>query len=439
MLALVGPALARPADAPRQEGGTVAIVNARLATIADAEPVDGGTLVIADGRIAAAGRAVPVPAGARVIDAAGRWVTPGLFAGFSRLGLIEVDSVADAVDSGAPASPFSAAIDVAPGINPSAPSIAITRIEGVTRAVVAPTAARAIFGGQGAIIGLGTGADPVMPGHAFQFVELGERGAELAGGSRGAALAEFRNAMREAGAVARDAGGREGGWTRDSILPELDAEALVPVVTGRMPILIHVERASDVRTVLRLKREFPRLRPVLVGASEGWLVAPEIAAAGVPVVTSALNNLPSRFETLAATQSNVGRLVDAGVTVALGLIDDDEGRQVRLLPQHAGNLVALTRVPGASGLTHAQALAALTQAPAAIFGLAGELGTLERGKRADVVVWDGDPLELSSAPVALFIDGAEIPLTSRQTELRDRYLPLVRQAPATGGAPAATR
>lgn len=421
------------AAAQGQRRGAIAIVNARLATVARPDPIEGGTLLIEDGRIAAAGRGVAVPAGAEVVDAAGRWVTPGFIAGFSRLGLIEVDSVDDAVDAGAAASPFSAAIDVAPAINPSAPGIAITRIEGVTRAVVAPQAARRLFGGRGTLIRLGPGDDLTMPGHSFQFAELGERGAELAGGSRGAAVAEFRNALREAAAYARDPRSKEGGWTRDSILPALDAEALAPVAAGRMPILIRAERASDIRNVLNLKAEFPLLRPVVVGASEGWLVARELAAAGVPVIASALNDLPARFETVAATQSNVGRMVAAGVTVAIGLIDDDDGHQVRLLPQHAGNLVAVARVPGATGLRHAQALALLTSAPAAIFGLSGELGTLEAGKRADVVIWDGDPLELSSAPVAVYIDGSEIPLVSRQTELRDRYLPSVRAASPPAG------
>jgi imidazolonepropionase-like amidohydrolase len=173
--------------------------------------------------------------------------------------------------------------------------------------------------------------------------------------------------------------------------------------------------------VLALRREFPRLRLVLVGATEGWTVADRIAAAGVPVIANALNDLPASFEQLAATQSNVGRLQDAGVRVSIGMINDDETRQLRVTKQLAGNLVALGRVPGANGLSWGQALAAITSGPAEALGLGGEIGSLRAGRRADVVMWDGDPLENDSAPVLVMIDGIQQPLETRQTKLRDRY------------------
>ena len=181
------------------------------------------------------------------------------------------------------------------------------------------------------------------------------------------------------------------------LLTRFDAAALVPVLQGRQLLLVHVERASDILQVLALKREFPRLRLVLVGATEGWTVADRIAAARVPVIANALNDLPATFEQLAATQSNVGRMRAAGVTVALGMINDDEARQVRLARQQAGNLVAVGRVPGASGLSWGEALAAITSGPAEAVGLGGEIGSLRPGRRADVVIWDGDPLENGSA------------------------------------------
>ena len=401
---------------------TIAITNAKLATGTGAAPVDGGTVVVRDGRIVAVGAGIAAPAGAQVIDAQGRWVTPGLIGGFTRLGLVEVDAVGESNDTEADESPFNASIDVAPGLNPRSVNIPINRIEGVTRAVVAPSAGASVFAGQGTIIHLGDADDVVMRPRAFQFVELGERGASLAGGSRSAAFADFRNGLKEAQDYARNPGGYEGGKDRDAILTRADAAALVPVVQGRVPVVVHAERSSDILRILDLKREFPALKPVLVGASEGWMVADRIAKAGVPVVASALNNLPARFEMLGSTQSNVGRLVAAGVKVALGMIDDDDGRQVRLLPQHAGNLVALGKLPGAAGVSHAQALSLITKSPAEIFGLT-DLGTLEVGKRADVVVWDGDPLELASAPTTVMIDGRQVPMVSRQTKLRDRYMP----------------
>ena len=418
LLGVAALALAVPATAQ-----TVAITNAKIATGTGAAPIDGGTIVISNGRIMSVGRG-DAPAGAQLLDAQGRWVTPGIIGGFSRLGLLEVDAVDQSNDaaSGDDANVFNAALDVTPGLNPRSVNIPINRIEGITRAVVAPNAGNSVFAGQGAIISLADADDIAVRPRAFQFVELGEAGAKISGGSRSAAHAVFRNGLREAQAYARNPASYEGGTDRGSILTRLDAAALVPVVQGRIPALIHVERASDILRVIELRGEFPALKLILVGVSEGWMVADKLAAAGVPVVASAMNNLPARFEMLGATQSNVGRMVKAGVKVALGMIDDDDGRQIRLLPQHAGNLVAVGRLPGGTGVSPEQALMLMTSAPAEIFGMT-DVGTLEVGKRADVVIWDGDPLELATAPVAVMIDGRQVPLTSRQTKLRDRYMP----------------
>jgi imidazolonepropionase-like amidohydrolase len=436
---------------------TIAITGGTVALGDGSAPIRGGTVVIRDGRIVAAGQ-VGVPAGATVIDAAGKWVTPGLVAGFSRVGLVEVDAVDATNDASATGSPFSAALDVAPAINPRAASIAITRAGGVSRAVVAPITARNIFAGQGAIIDLGEDLQPITRARAFQFVEFGEQGAEEAGGSRASAHALFRNALREArdlsGGRTGVAGGQGGEGQRnaadqrdlpleevpdsrllrtatdrpnDVLLTRFDAAALVPVLQGRQPLLVHVNRASDIVNVLALKREFPNLRLVLVGAGEGWLVADRIAAARVPVIATALTNLPESFERLAATQSNIGRMAAAGVLVGIGMINDDEARQVRLTTQLAGNLVALTRVPGATGLSWGDAFAAITSRPAEAFGLGGEIGSLRAGRRADVVIWSGDPLELTSEVEQMLIDGVRQPLETRQTKLRDRYRDLQRR------------
>jgi imidazolonepropionase-like amidohydrolase len=205
------------------------------------------------------------------------------------------------------------------------------------------------------------------------------------------------------------------------LLTRFDAAALVPVRQGRQLLLVHVERASDILQTLALTREFPRLRLVLVGAAEGWRVADRIAAARVPVIANALTDLPGRFEQLAATQSNVGRMRAAGVEVAIGMINDDEARQVRVSTQYAGNLVGIGRVPGHTGLDWNAAFAAITSAPAEALGLGGEIGSLRPGRRGDVVIWDGDPLELSTGVEAVWIDGVRQSLENRQTRLRDRY------------------
>lgn len=409
-------ALAMPAAAQ-----TVAITNAKVVIGDGAGPVEGGTVVISDGRVVAAGAGVAAPAGARVVDAGGRWVTPGIFAGFTRMGIVEIDAVEGTNDAAAATSPFNAALDVAPAVNPKSSPLAINRLEGVTRAVVAPDNSKgSIFAGQGAIIDLGADMGPVARPRAFQFMEYGEAGARAAGGSRPAAYAMLKNALFEVRDYVRNpAGFADRG--KDALLTRADAEALAPVVQGRVPLLVHVERASDILTILALKREVPTLRLVLVGASEGWTVAREIAAAGVPVIASALVDLPESFEQLAATQSNIGRMKAAGVLVGIGTINQDEARQARWEKQYAGNLVALRRVPGASGLEWGEAFATITSRPAEALGLGDEFGSLKPGRRGDVVIWDGDPLEIGTSAVNVFIDGVEQPMTSRQTRLRDRY------------------
>ncbi|MFD1611693.1 amidohydrolase family protein [Sphingomonas tabacisoli] len=399
---------------------TIAITGGTVALGDGSAPVQGGTVVIRDGRIVAAGPGVGVPAGARTIDATGKWVAPGFVAGFSRVGLVEVDAVDPTNDTQARNSPYSAAIDVEPGINPRVSAIAVSRLGGVTRAIVAPTATHSIFAGQGAVIDTAVHPDAVTVPRAFQFAELGEDGAQAAGGSRPAAYLQFRSSLAAAQRYARNPAGYNGD-SKDALLNRADAAALVPVVTGKMPLLVHVESGNDIRNVLKLKREFPALKLVLVGAAEGWTVARDIAAANVPVIANALTDLPAAFETLAATQSNIGRMKQAGVRVSIGMNGDDEARQARYAPQYAGNLVALTKIPGAAGLSWGDALAAITSAPADALGLAGEIGSLRAGRRADVVLWDGDPLELSSHAERVWIDGVEQPMVDRQTKLRDRY------------------
>jgi imidazolonepropionase-like amidohydrolase len=204
-----------------------------------------------------------------------------------------------------------------------------------------------------------------------------------------------------------------------------DVEALLPVLSGAQSLMVHVERASDILEVLKLKGRYPALRPVLVGAREAWLVAAQIARAGVPVITHSLYDLPDDFEGLAASRNNVGHLQAAGVTVVLGPLGGVGGTTPVNLPGYAGNAVGQGTVPGGKGLTKGQALASITANPARVLGLA-DTGTLEVGKRADIVLWDGDPLELMSSPVAVWIDGAAQPMTSRQTLLAQRYKALGR-------------
>lgn len=425
-LLLAGTTLpARAADAPAAlPSGDFAITNATIAIGDGSAPIPRGTVVVRGGKIVAAGPSAAVPAGTPVIDGTGKWVTPGIVTALTDLGLVDVGAVDESNDSYAGTARFSAGLDVSVAIDPDAPPVAISRASGITRAGVAPVAANAIFAGQGAVIDLAQNGPHTIQPRAFQLVELGERGSDLAGGSRVAAQALLRNALREARELAQRKPGRTAdtdtpGQPADALLTRADASALIPVVTGKQPLFVHVERAADIRSVLALGKEFPALRLVIVGAGEGWRVAGELAQAKVPVMASALADLPNTFETLAATQSNVGRMTAAGVKVAIGGFHDND--QPRYAPQFAGNLVGLTRVPGATGLSWGQALAAITSIPADILGESAAFGSLKPGLAADVVIWDGDPLEVASAPVTIYIDGKLQSLVNHQSRLRQRY------------------
>ncbi|PKB14164.1 imidazolonepropionase-like amidohydrolase [Novosphingobium kunmingense] len=393
----------------------MAITNARLVIGDGTAPIDGGTVVVRAGKVVAAGAGVAVPPGVKVVDAGGKWVTPGLVLAITDLGLVDVGAVDASNDSGAAKSPFNAALDISAAINPAAQPIAVARANGVTRAFVAPLGTDAIFGGQGAVIDLGSDPRPITAARAFQYVEMGEAGARLAGGSRSSTYSVLRNALDEAREIALAPTGPR---RDDVLLTRRDAAALVPVVTGRQTLLVHAERAADIRAILSLKTDFPALKLGIVGAAEGWLASADLAAAGVPVFADPLNDLPDQFETLGATQSNMGRMAAAGVRVAVGKLDGNSPT----LAQYGGNLVALTRVPRAIGLTWDKAFAAISSGPAEALGLGDRIGSLRAGRAGDVVIWSGDPLEVTSGVVKVFIDGVEQPLQTHQSRLRDRYL-----------------
>jgi imidazolonepropionase-like amidohydrolase len=434
---------------------TIAISGGTVALGDGSEPIPNGMVVIQDGKVIAAGNVrMKLPADTQVIDATGRWVTPGIVAGFSRLGLADVDLSAEGADDTTANGPFNASVDASTEINPLDTTIAVNRADGVTRALVAPQAGKSIFGGQGAVIDTGADMNAVTAARKFQFVELGQSGAEKAGGSRGSAQVFFRNALREASELRRFATpissaraeaptgleqpivhnpnesreyGPDARRSQDVLLTRFDAAALVPVLQGRQYLLVHAERASDILQVLALKRQFPALKLVIVGGTEGWTVADQIARAGVPVIASAVNDLPATFEQIAATQSNVGRMRAAGVQVSIGMIDDNDTRSLFMERQYAGNLVGLQRIPGATGVSWGEALAMITSKPAEAIGMGSEIGSLAPGRRADVVIWSGDPLEGLSAAEQVFIDGVKQPLETHQSRLMERYRDLQRR------------
>lgn len=410
-------ALAVAAPAAAQD---VAIINARLVIGDGSAPIEGGTVVVRGGKVVAAGAGIAAPDGIEGVDAEGRWVTPGIVAAFSRVGLVEVDAVTGANDRSALRSRFSAGLDIAPALNPMGSPVAVNRAAGVTRAIVAPGESSNLFAGQGAVVDLGDDMDMVTKARALQFVAFGEKGSAKAGGSRSATFLLFREQLLAARSYARNPAALAE-WGNNAMLQRADVEALVRVIDGTTPLFVRVDRASDILNVVKLKAEIPAMKLVLVGATDGWLVARELAAARVPVLLSPLSDLPDSFERLAATQSNAGRLKAAGVDVSVGVFDDDDAHKMGYATQYAGNLVGLARVPGASGLSWDQAFASISSAPARAVGMEGSIGSLRPGRVGDVVIWDNDPLELGSRPTAIWIDGKRQSLTTRQDRLRDRY------------------
>lgn len=389
----------------------IAITNAKVWTGTDAGTLENANIYIADGQIAGLGVNFAPPSGTELIDAQGNWVTPGIFSPFSRTGIVEVGAEDSTNDTNAAGSPFSVALRAADGFNPAATPIDVTRIEGVTRIAVAPSTGSSMIAGQGFLADTSGDADSISDDRAFIFIDLGEGGAGLAGGSRPAAWAALRGAFADA----RGYPGRFMAHNEGDTLTRADAQAFGQAVRGQQLILIAAHRASDLRLVMALKQENPNLNLAIVGADEGWIVADDLAAADIPVIIDPFQNLPASFSQLGATSKNAERLIAAGVTTAFAHLGDN-GHQARLVLQSAGNAAA-------NGVSFDDAMAAMTTAPAEIFGVENS-GTLARGSIADLVIWDGDPLEVASAPIAIFIDGEAQSLESRQTKLRDRYLDL---------------
>lgn len=400
-------ALATPAAAE-----TVLVRGGRVVTNAGAV-LEQGDVLFANGRIVSVGRTVAAPAGARIVDAAGKWVTPGAIAAMSEIGLSEISGSGAPNDATLTGPLVSAAADAGRAFDPAASAVAITRLEGVTRAVIAPSNTGTIFAGIGALVTMNGAADSVQKGQLFELVELGETGADRAGGSRAALWPYLEAALKDAREYpARYASGQGG-----AVLSEIDARALKPFALGQGLFMVRTERASDIRELIRFKRANPTLKFVIHGGAEAWMVAGELAKAKIPVIVDPMVNLPDKMEKLGARLDNAALLDRAGVAVIIapspGTVD---AQQARLVFQLAGNAVA-------NGMDWDRAFRAITRAPADAFGVGGEVGTLAPGRLADVVIWDGDPLEVMSAPAAVFIAGEEMALVSRQTRLRDRYNP----------------
>ena len=400
----------------------VAITGAEI-HIGDGTKIAKGTVVVgADGKIAAVGASVAAPSGAKVVDGSGKVLTPGLIDVGTSIGLMEIWAVAHARDGDAgpldsPTDPNRSAFRASDAFNPMNIALPVARAGGVTGIVSHPWGG--LIAGQPVYAELGgaqLGHARIVNDAAGMTVALGRRGASAAGGSRGSAMLMFREALEDARFWRANRGAFDQGRSRDLNQSRLDAQALNAAVDATKRFYISVDRASDILAVLALAAD-NNLQIALVGAAEGWLVARQIAAAKVPVVIQPMANLPSSFDALGMRADNAALLVDAGVTVAISTFDSHGAGRLRYM---AGNAVR-------AGMEHSEALAAITSAPAAIAGVDGDVGTIAVGKRANLALWAGDPLEIATALDGLWVAGQQVSTRSRMDDLFDRYRTLPRR------------
>jgi imidazolonepropionase-like amidohydrolase len=394
---------------------TIAITGGKVFPVSG-PAIEGGTVIITNGRITAVGSNIAIPAGAQRIDATGKWVTPGFINSSTQLGVIEVSQVSNTRDMTARGQDnIAAAFTVWEGLNPNSVMLAPARKEGITSFVVLP--AGGLVSGQAALLDLvpGTTTDMIIKAPVAMVAEVGNP-SSAGVSSRGELIVKLRELLEDTKFFQTRRDAFERAQTREFAASRLDLQAMIPVVEGRMPLLITVDRASDIDAAMRLGRDF-NLRIMIGGGAEAWMMADKLAAARIPVFTGAMNNIPGGFAALGQRQENAALLRKAGVPVALignAGGGDEEAFNVRNLKQEAGNAVAY-------GMSWDDALRAVTLAPAEFFGVADRVGSLQTGRAGNVVIWSGDPFEFSTRAERVFVRGREYTERTRQDLLTDRY------------------
>jgi hypothetical protein len=408
-LALIAALLAASGIASAQD---LLIRNATVHTATARGTLHNADVLVKNGRIAAVGNGLAA-GDAQVVDAQGKPLTPTLFGGISDIGVEEVSGESATVDEtlalGANAADMRVRpeFDVTLAYNPDSVLVPVARVEGIgwTMLSAGTRAGGSLIGGQGGVVRLDGSLDAIGP--RALFVTLGGDGADLSGSSRAAQWMLLDQLIDEArGRISPD--------SRFALLTPAGRATLAKYFGGGGRVLARIQRASDILRLLRWSKQ-RNIRIALVGATEGWKVAPQIAAAGVPVFVDALADLPANFDEIGATLENAARLNAAGVQVSFYL-DDMGSHNARKIRQLAGNAVA-------NGMPWEAAFAGLTSVPANTLGVGNDLGTtISIGQRADLVLWSGDPLDVANVAQQVWMDGRAIPMRSRQTELRDRYL-----------------
>ena len=421
---LLGLLLALPAHAQKEPGyqGPFALTNAQI-IVAPGDTIDRGTVVIRDDSIAAVGQDAAAPENAQVVDCAGMTVYPGFIDSGTRLGLAEVSSLPETRDYNE-LGELTAHMDALTAVNPTSALIPVARVHGITSVITAPTSG--ILPGTGTLIGLhGYTPEQMQVGDValtvLDFPSVGRQGPsddrspETIQAEAKKALNRLNDLWDQAeryaaidSAVAAAADTRR----KPEYVPAM--EGLLPVLRGEQPLMISANAAADLSAALDWAEARGVLdRVILSGAMEGWRVADEIAAADVPVLVGSIMQPPSReSDRYDRAYRTPALLHDAGVPVALR---SGKTENVRNLVFHAG-------FAASHGLGKTAALRAITTAPAEIFGVADEVGTVEAGKRANLFVADGDPFQPATDVQHLFIDGYKLPLENRQTKLYDEFL-----------------
>ena len=394
---------------------TIAITGGKVYPVSG-PPIEGGTVVIVNGKIAAVGKNVAIPAGAQRIDATGKIVTPGFVNSSTQLGVQEVSQVTDTRDMSARGKDnIAAAFTVWDGLNPNSVMMAPARKEGITSFIVMP--AGGLVAGQAALLDVvpGTTTDMIIRAPVAMIAEVGDP--QQAGvNSRGELIVKLRELLDDTRFFQTHRDAFDRAQTRPFAASRLDLQAMIPVIQGKLPLVVVVDRASDIDAAMRIAREF-NVKLMIGGGAEGWMMADKLAAAHVPVLTGAMNNIPGGFAALGQRQENAALLRKAGVQVALignAGGGDEEAFNVRNLKQEAGNAVAY-------GMTWDDALRAVTLAPAEIFGVADRVGSLQPGREGNVVVWSGDPFEFTTRVEHVFVRGHEYSDKTRQDLLMERY------------------
>jgi len=390
----------------------VLIRNAKVHTVASAGTLDGHDVLVQGGRIAAIGRGLAV-SGVPVVEANGHPLTPALFGGVTGIGIEEI-TLEPATNDGHLAFGNSAKdirvhpeFDVTRAYNPASILIPNIRNQGIGFTLLGADSrpGGSIIGGQGGIVRL-DGRPEVLGGRVL-FITLGALTSPISGDSRAGQwllLDQLIDELR--GRIAPD--------SRFAHLTPAGRAVLKRYIDEGGPVAIQVERAADIRQALRWAQQH-RLNIAIIGGSEAWQLAPELAATNVPVFVDPLANLPANFDKLGASLNSAAHLNAAGVRVGITPVWDVTHFAAKMR-QRAGNAVAHGGLPWDAGL------AALTRIPAETFGVGAEIGTIEVGKRADLVLWDGDPLDVAHLAEHIWLDGRAQPMGSRQAQLLRRYL-----------------